>query len=38
MAPGFVLTDFEAATAEELITGWPRHADLIRALTRAEES
>ena len=38
MAPGFVLTDFEAATAEELITGWPRQADLIRALTRAEES
>jgi predicted cupin superfamily sugar epimerase len=38
MAPGFVLTDFEAATAEDLIAAWPRQADLIRALTRAEES
>src|SRR6266545_5477269 len=34
MAPGFVLTDFEAAGAEELIAGWPQRAELIRALTR----
>jgi len=36
MAPGFVLTDFEGATAEELIERWPQRADLIRALTRKE--
>jgi predicted cupin superfamily sugar epimerase len=34
MAPGFVLSDFEAASAEELIAGWPQRAELIRALTR----
>ena len=34
MAPGVVLTDFEAAGAEELIAGWPQRAELIRALTR----
>ena len=34
MAPGFVLTDFEGAGAEELIAGWPQQAELIRALTR----
>jgi uncharacterized protein len=34
MAPGFVLTDFEGAGAEELIAGWPQRAELIRALTR----
>ena len=34
MAPGFVLSDFEAASAEELVAGWPQRAELIRALTR----
>jgi predicted cupin superfamily sugar epimerase len=34
MAPGFVLSDFEAASAEELAAEWPQHAELIRALTR----
>jgi uncharacterized protein len=34
MAPGFVLGDFEGASAEELIAGWPQQAELIRALTR----
>jgi predicted cupin superfamily sugar epimerase len=35
MAPGFVLTDFESATADELISRWPQRTELIRALTRA---
>jgi predicted cupin superfamily sugar epimerase len=34
MAPGFALSDFEAASAEELIARWPQRSDLIRALTR----
>jgi predicted cupin superfamily sugar epimerase len=34
MAPGFVLSDFEGASAEELIAVWPQRSDLIRALTR----
>ena len=34
MAPGFVLTDFEGAGANELIAMWPQRAELIRALTR----
>jgi len=34
MALGFALSDFEAASAEELIAGWPQRTDLIRALTR----
>jgi predicted cupin superfamily sugar epimerase len=34
MAPGFTLSDFEAASADELIAGWPQRSDLIRALTR----
>jgi predicted cupin superfamily sugar epimerase len=34
MAPGFILSDFEAAGAEELTAGWPQRAALIRALTR----
>jgi predicted cupin superfamily sugar epimerase len=34
MAPGFVLTDFEGARADELIARWPHRAELIRALTR----
>ncbi len=36
MAPGFVLADFEGATAAELIERWPRQADLIKALTQEE--
>jgi uncharacterized protein len=35
MAPGFVPSDFEAATADELIERWPHRAELIRALTRS---
>jgi len=34
MAPGFVLSDFEGAGAEELIARWPHRADLIKAMTR----
>ena len=34
MAPGFVLSDFEAAPSDELIARWPHRAELIRALTR----
>jgi predicted cupin superfamily sugar epimerase len=34
MAPGFVLSDFQAARAEDLIARWPHRAHLIRALTR----
>jgi predicted cupin superfamily sugar epimerase len=34
MAPGFVLSDFQAAEAEDLIARWPDRAQLIRALTR----
>lgn len=34
MAPGFVLTDFEGASSDELIAGWPQRAEMIRALTR----
>lgn len=35
MAPGFVLSDFESAGAEELIARWPQRAEMIRALTRS---
>ena len=34
MAPGFVLTDFEGASSDELIASWPQRAEMIRALTR----
>ena len=34
MAPGFLLSDFEGATAADLAARWPDRADLIRALTR----
>jgi predicted cupin superfamily sugar epimerase len=34
MAPGFVLSDFESAGAEELIARWPHRAGLIRGMTR----
>jgi uncharacterized protein len=34
MAPGFVLSDFESAGAEELIAKWPHRASLIQAMTR----
>jgi uncharacterized protein len=34
MAPGFVLSDFEGASAEDLVARWPHRADLITALTR----
>jgi hypothetical protein len=34
MAPGFVLSDFEGARAEDLIARWPHRADLIAALMR----
>ena len=37
MAPGFVLSDFESAGAEELIARWP-HAGLIQAMTRLADS
>jgi predicted cupin superfamily sugar epimerase len=34
MAPGFIRSDFEGATAEELTERWPQQAELIHALTR----
>ncbi len=34
MAPGFVMSDFEGASAEDLVARWPHRADLIAALTR----
>ena len=34
MAPGYSLDDFEGGVADELVSHWPQHADLIRALTR----
>lgn len=34
MAPGFVLSDFEAGDRHELTRRWPHRADLIAALTR----
>lgn len=34
MAPGFVLSDFEGASAEDLVARWPHRADLITSLTR----
>lgn len=34
MAPGYALSDFEGATASDLIARWPHRADLIAALTR----
>lgn len=33
MAPGFSVDGFEGARAEDLISQWPQHAQLIRALT-----
>ena len=33
MAPGFLLGDFEGAVAADLISQWPQHEVLIRALT-----
>ena len=33
MAPGFSVDDFEGAAAADLISQWPQHAALIRALT-----
>jgi hypothetical protein len=38
MAPGFVLTDFEGASSDELIARWPKRAEMIRALTRHKAS
>jgi predicted cupin superfamily sugar epimerase len=38
MAPGFVLSDFESAGAEELIARWPHRAGLIQAMTRLADS
>ena len=38
MAPGFVLSDFESAGAEELIARWPHRAGLIHAMTRLADS
>lgn len=35
MAPGYSLEDFEGAVADELVSQWPRHAELIRALVRS---
>ena len=34
MAPGYALSDFEGADADDLAARWPHRADLIRALTR----
>ena len=34
MAPGFILSDFEGASAEYLVNGWPNRAALISSLTR----
>ena len=34
MAPGYTLADFEGGVANDLVSQWPQHADLIRALTR----
>lgn len=34
MAPGYSLDDFEGGVADELISRWPQHAELIRVLTR----
>lgn len=34
MAPGFVLADFEGASAADLTSGWPAAEEMIRALTR----
>ena len=34
MAPGYSLDDFEGGVADELVSHWSQHADLIRALTR----
>lgn len=33
MAPGFTLDDFEGVAAADLISQWPQHAQLIKALT-----
>jgi uncharacterized protein len=38
MAPGFALSDFESAGAEELIARWPHRARLIQAMTRLADS
>ena len=34
VAPGFDFKDFEMAKAEELVTAYPRHADLVKTLCR----
>jgi predicted cupin superfamily sugar epimerase len=34
VAPGFAFEDFELADRDALLQDWPRHEDLIRALTR----
>ena len=34
VAPGFDFADFELAEAQELITSFPQHSELIRRLTR----
>ena len=34
MAPGYALTDFEGASAADLVARWPHRAELIAALTR----
>ncbi len=34
MAPGYELSDFEGADADELVARWPHRAALIRALVR----
>ena len=35
VAPGFDYADFEAATRDDLVRGYPGHADLIAVLTRS---
>jgi predicted cupin superfamily sugar epimerase len=36
MAPGYSLADFEGGVADDLVSQWPQHADLIRALIRPD--
>lgn len=37
MAPGYSLSDFEGAVAEDLIEGWPHRSELIRAMIRPDK-
>jgi hypothetical protein len=35
VSPGFEFEDYEAGDREHLVAQWPKHAELIRALTRS---